>query len=79
MATYKHPVTGVALNPIVIERKALSFNEAVTAHVLRLQGAKYNIVAQQLGTNTHRLGEVFRGEKHYRSKEAALKLLAKMN
>jgi hypothetical protein len=35
MATIRHPITGVELNPIAIERKALNFDEAVTAHILR--------------------------------------------
>ncbi len=76
MATLTHPMTGIEMNPILIERKALTFEEAVTAHLLRMQGVKYNIIAQQLGTNTHRLGEVFRGEKHVGSKAKAKELIA---
>ncbi|GAA4172175.1 hypothetical protein GCM10023069_32940 [Shinella granuli] len=79
MATLMHPVTGVKINPVIIERKSLTFDEAVTAHIMRMQGVKYNIIAQQLGTNTHRLGEVFRGEKHSGSKEAAIALLRKIS
>lgn len=79
MATFTHPITGIEINPVFIERKALSFDEAVTAHVMRMQGVKYNIIAQQLGTNTHRLGEVFREEKHAGSKNAASALVAKLN
>lgn len=71
MATFVHPNTGVELNPIIIERKSLNFDEAVTAHILRLRGEKYNHVAQYLGTNTHRLGEVFRGEVHVGSEDVA--------
>jgi hypothetical protein len=33
-----------------------------------MQGVKYKIIAQQLGNNTYRLGEKFRGEKHLGSK-----------
>ncbi len=62
MATI-HPLTGVKLNEVEIERKALNFEEAVTAHVMRMTGEKYNIIAQHLGTNTHRL-ERF-SEKRY--------------
>ncbi|MCJ8517781.1 hypothetical protein ABID21_000704 [Pseudorhizobium tarimense] len=79
MAITTHPLTGVEINPVVIERKALSFDEAVTAHVMRMQGVKYNIIAQHLGTNTHRLGEVFRGEKHSGSRRVAEALIRKVN
>ncbi|CAN7331570.1 hypothetical protein LJR030_003403 [Rhizobium sp. LjRoot30] len=76
MAIATHPITGVEINPIVIERKSLTFEEAVTAHVMRIEGVKYNIIAQHLGTNTHRLGEVFREEKHSGSKKIAMNLVA---
>lgn len=75
MATFRHPITGVELNPIAIERKALSFDEAVTAHLLRNRGTKYNHVAQLLGTNTHRVGEVLRGEVHPKAAEVATELV----
>ena len=75
MATI-HPLTGVKLNEVEIERKALNFEEAVTAHVMRMTGEKYNIIAQHLGTNTHRLGEVFREEVHQGAKQVASQLLA---
>ncbi|WP_084486742.1 hypothetical protein [Brucella rhizosphaerae] len=71
-----HPITGVKINPVIIERKALSFDEAVTAFVMKMQGVKYNIIAQQLGTNTHRLGEVFRNEKHHGAKARAQALIS---
>jgi len=76
MAALVHPMTGIEMNPINIERKALSFDDAVTAHLLRMQGVKYNIIVQRLGTNTHRVGEVFRGEKHAGSRELAQQLFA---
>lgn len=76
MAAFKHPITGVKLNPIDVERPSLEFEEAVTAWILRMQGTKYQVVAQKLGTNTHRLGEVFRGEKHIGSRAEALRLIA---
>jgi len=75
MAPIKDPITGIALNPIIIERKSLSYRDAVTAWVLRLRGVKYNHVAQYLGANTHRLGEVFRGEVHIGSEAEAKKLM----
>jgi len=76
MATLKHPLTGVELNAIQIERPALTYDEAVTAHVLRLQGDKFTLIAQRLGTNPFRVGEVMRGEKHPGAPETALKILA---
>lgn len=76
MATLKHPLTGVELNAIPIERPALTFDEAVTAHVLRLQGDKFTMIAHRLGTNPFRVGEVMRGVKHAGAADAALKMLA---
>lgn len=75
MAIHTHPITGVKLNPIEIERTALSFDDAVTAWIMRHKGEKYHVIAQKLGTNTHRLGEVFREEVHKGSAQAALRLL----
>lgn len=72
MAPMKHPITGVDVNPVLIERIHLDYDAAVTAWVLKLQGTKYNLIAQMLGTNTHRLGEVFRGEKHPEAKADAM-------
>lgn len=77
MATIRHHLTGVELNPIEIERVALDFNEAVTAFILRQQGEKYHMIAQRLGTNTHRLGEVFRGEVHSGAAQRALEILTR--
>ncbi|HCZ00159.1 MAG TPA: hypothetical protein DHV56_09220 [Rhodobacter sp.] len=71
MARLIHPLTGVELNPIPIERTSLNFEEAVTAWLMRLQRAKYHTIAMRLGTNTHRLGEVFRGEVHITAEAAA--------
>ncbi|WP_298618730.1 hypothetical protein [uncultured Zoogloea sp.] len=57
-------VYGVPLNPILYMRAALTLEEAVAACIMRRDGEKYHIIAARLGTNTHRLGEVFRGERH---------------
>ncbi len=57
-----HPLTGVKLNPVIIERVSLNFDEALTVWLLRMQGMKYHKAAAMLGANTHRLGEVLRGE-----------------
>ncbi|MEJ6397021.1 hypothetical protein [Yoonia sp. 208BN28-4] len=75
MATTTHPLTGVKLNRIYIKRKALSERDAVTAIILRHKGTHYQDIAQMLGTNTHRLGEVFRGEIYPNAHKKALKLL----
>lgn len=64
MAIERHPLTGVFLNVISVRRKALDRDDALTAVLLRQQGDAYHVVAQKLGTNTHRLGKVFRGEAH---------------
>ncbi len=77
MATRKHPLTGVELNTIEVERISLDFNAAVTAHILRCKGEKYNVIAQKLGTNPHRIGEVFRGEVHPAAAMKALELLTR--
>ncbi len=75
MATRRHPLTGVKLNPIEIERKSLEFEDAVTAHILRCKGVKYATIAHLLGTNPARLGEVFRGECHPAAANEALRLM----
>lgn len=72
MAPNLHPITGVKLNPILIERPALNYDEAVTVWLLKLQKTKYNHIAQMLGTNTHRVGEVLRGEKHLNARADAI-------
>ena len=75
MATTKHPITGVELNDIKIKRKTLNIDEAVTAHIMRQQGATFTDVVQKLGTNANRVGEVFRGDVHPDSAMKALDLL----
>ncbi|MCG3267760.1 hypothetical protein [Yoonia sp. I 8.24] len=75
MAIDKHPLTGVPLNRIEISRKSLTFDEAITAVILRQKGDSYHSVAQKLGTNTHRVGEVFRGDTHPCARQVALDIL----
>ena len=72
MATIRHPITGIELNEITIRRKRLNIDEAVTAHIMRQQGATFTDVVQKLGTNANRVGEVFRGDAH---PDAAMKAL----
>lgn len=74
MDTETHPVTGVELNRIAIERKALSFDEAVTVHLMRWKGTKFQSIAHLLGTNTARVGEVLKGTIHPAAQREALKL-----
>ncbi|MFK4062184.1 hypothetical protein [Brucella anthropi] len=74
-STDTHPITGVKLNPIPIERKSLSFDDAVTAFVMKKQKIKYAVIAHRLGTNTFRLGEVFTGKEHFGAEEEADRLL----
>lgn len=71
----EHPITGVKLNVIAHKRRALNFNEAVTAHILKQQGATYTDIVHKLGTNANRVGEVLRGEVHPDASGEALKLL----
>lgn len=70
-----HPLTGVKINELPIRRASLSLPAAITACVLRLQGWKWHDIAAALGTNTHRLGEVFRGEKYPDAEYQARKLM----
>lgn len=77
MAVEYHPDTGVALNVIEVERKSLGLDEAVTAHLMRARGVQYHQIAQQLGTNTMRVGEVLRGEKHPEAAGIARKILGR--
>ncbi|MEM1390952.1 MAG: hypothetical protein AAGG45_07705 [Pseudomonadota bacterium] len=71
----EHPITGVKLNVIEHKRRSLNFNEAVTAHLLKQQGATFTDIVQKLGTNANRIGEVFRGDVHPQACKEALKLL----
>lgn len=74
MATYRHPITGVELNTIAVKRKALDFEDAVTAHIMRARGVNFAEIAHQLGTNPARVGEVLRGDMHPRAATEALRL-----
>ena len=71
----RHPITGVALNVIARKRRALSFVEAVTVHVLQMQGVTYTDIVHKLGTNANRIGEILRGEEHPNAKAEAFRLL----
>lgn len=71
----RHPITGIVLNVIVKKRRALTFAEAVTAHIMRMQGVTFTDIVHKLGTNANRVGEVFKGEEHPNAKTEAYRLL----
>lgn len=71
-----HPITGVKINAMPIERISLNRKDAVTAFIMRMQGEKYANIAHKLGTNTFRLGPIFREEEHIGAKQEAERLLA---
>ena len=75
MAISKHPITGVPLNDIVVRRKSLNEEDAVTIHVMKRQGVPFTDIVQRLGTNANRVGEVLRGEAWPRSMATALNVL----
>lgn len=74
MATLKHPLTGVELNEVEIKRPNLEFDEAVTAHVLRLQGRKIQTISAMLGTNQARVADVLKLKVHPKAANAALEV-----
>ncbi|MAY85565.1 MAG: hypothetical protein CML02_02395 [Pseudooceanicola sp.] len=63
------------MNNITVRRKTLAFEDAVTVHVMRLQGVSYTDIVQSMGTNANRIGEVLRGEVHPDTAMKALRLL----
>lgn len=71
----RNPVTHVRLNPIKINRKSLDFMDAVTAHVLYLQGKTVSKIAQYLGTTVSRVSAVLREKVHPDAKSKAIELL----
>ncbi|WP_370045514.1 MULTISPECIES: hypothetical protein [Salipiger] len=75
MAISRHPMTGVPLNDIVVRRKALDEDDAVTAHIMRRQGSSFTEIVHRLGTNANRVGEVLRGDAFPQAAEKARNLL----
>lgn len=73
--TERHPLTGVRMNVIALKRRGLTFAQAVTVHVMHIQGVSYTDIVHKLGTNANRIGEVLRGEEHPKAKEEAVRLL----
>ncbi|OWU80721.1 hypothetical protein ATO1_08855 [Phaeobacter sp. 22II1-1F12B] len=63
------------MNTISVRRKALSERDAVTVHVMKLQGDTYTDIVQQMGTNANRIGEVLRSEVHPSTHIRAVELL----
>lgn len=77
MATISHPETGVLLNVVDVVRPSLNHDEAITVHVMRKRGSGFQEIAQKLGTNPARVGEVLRGDQHYGTEALALKIIEK--
>lgn len=77
MAYTEHPLTGEPLNVISVKNKSLTRRQAVTAHVLRLQGDTFTDIVQKLGTNANRVGEVFNGTRHSGAAFDAIKIVSK--
>lgn len=75
MATFRHPITGVELNNITLVRKALSYRDAVTVHVLFRQGVSKTDIAHKLGTNPARVCDVLSGRAHPKAADEARRLL----
>ncbi|WP_126136712.1 hypothetical protein [Tritonibacter mobilis] len=71
----RHPLTGVVLNVPARKRRALTFAEAVTVHILYIQGVEYTDIVYKLGTNPYRIGEVLKGEIHPAAQTEAYRLL----
>lgn len=76
MDTIRCALTGVDMNPIPLERVTFTYSEAVTVWILKLKGTKYALIAQHMGANALRIGEVLRGEVHPGARQQALALLA---
>lgn len=71
----RHPITGVSLNIIAQKRRALTRAEAITVHVMHIQGVSYTDIVHKLGTNANRVGEVLRGDAHPGAVDEAYELL----
>gem|GEM_PF-1473608 len=71
----RHPITGVEMNIIVKKRRKLTFIEAVTVWVMKLQGVSYTDIVHKLGANANRIGEVIRGDAHPNALPEAYRLL----
>lgn len=69
--TERHPLTGVELNVLWIQRETLNQEEAVTAWIMRDQGDKTHEIAARLGTSAAQLHAVFRGDLHPEAKAMA--------
>ena len=76
MATFNHPITGIPLNSIKEKRKSLDYDEAVTAHILRMEGRKIQTITAMLGTNQGRVVAVLNGEVHPKAANDAVKQIA---
>lgn len=75
MATYKHPITGVELNIIDIDRASLDEVEAVTVHILNFEGHDQDAIASRFGTNQARISDVLKGRTHTGAAERAAQMM----
>ena len=77
MATIQHSLTGDHLNAIAVKRPRLTFDNAVTAWIMKLQGETFTDIVQKLGTNANRVGEVFKHDVHKGAYDKAVEILQK--
>lgn len=62
------------LNPILVQRSSLSFDEAVAVWLMHFEGEKQQIIAAKFGTNGGRIAEILTEKKHEGSQHTALSL-----
>ncbi|MBN8187590.1 hypothetical protein JF540_12905 [Salipiger thiooxidans] len=63
------------MNDIVVRRKSLDEDDAITAHIMKRQGATFTDIVHRLGTNANRVGEVLRGDAFPQAAEKARNML----
>ncbi|WP_422049895.1 hypothetical protein [Shimia sp.] len=76
MATIRCPFSGIDLNDIAVKRASLSFEAALTVHILRLQGRKIHTISAMLGTNQARVVDVLQLKVHPEAANLAVELAA---
>ncbi|MCA1337371.1 hypothetical protein [Pseudooceanicola marinus] len=79
MATQKHPLTGVTVNELGFTRKSMTFEDAVTAFILRLQGRTVTEMVRIMGISSWRISEVIGGVVHPGAEAEAVKRLREKN
>lgn len=71
----KHPITGIELNMYRKRRKSLTFEDAVTVWIMRLQCEHRTDIEFFMGTCSFRIHEVLSGEVHADAKAEAIRRL----